>query len=66
MENEIRFYSLQEVSDLLGVNLVSIQRWVESGKLESAISEDGNRKFNVNQLSEFTKTYNISMKFLDK
>lgn len=64
MKNEIRFFTVQEIADLLGVSQSSIQRWADSNKLQCEICEGGNRRFSEKHLQEFSEKYNISMKFL--
>lgn len=64
MADNAKIYTADEIADLLGVNVSSVQRWAEWEKLKY-FSEDGIKKFNVDQLLEFASKYNISMRFLD-
>lgn len=61
---EEKMYTIGQIATLLGVNISSIERWVDSGKLHCDNFDDGHRKFSVDQLKEFAMTYNIAMKFL--
>ena len=65
MTDDTKVYTTDELADLLGVNVSSVQRWAEWEKLKYFSTEDGIKKFNVDQLLEFASKYNISMKFLD-
>ncbi len=56
---------MQEVAKMLGVSPLSIQRWVDSGKLKSNSSIIGEIEFSIEHLKEFALKYNISMGFLD-
>ncbi len=65
MADDTKVYTTDELADLLGVNVSSVQRWADWEKLKYFSTEDGTKKFNVDQLLEFAAKYNISMKFLD-
>lgn len=66
MKNENRFFTTQEVADLLGVSPSSIQRWADSDKLKCESTDGGHRKFSEEHLQEFAMKYNISTKFLNE
>ena len=59
------YYSITQVASLLGVNAASIGRWIDSGKLECSLGDDGTPIFTVQQLSDFADRYNVSMRFLE-
>ncbi len=65
MSHELKYYTVEEIAESLGVNVASVHRWADSGKLQYSNSEDGIKKFSTGNLSEFAVKYNISMKFLD-
>jgi excisionase family DNA binding protein len=44
-----------EAAKILGVNVSSIKRWTEDGKLECIKTPGGHRKFNIEQLTKFAK-----------
>ena len=59
MENE-KFYTSQEVADLLGLKLATIQKYVRDGKLK-AVRLGGSRKIiriSETDLKAFTETLN--------
>jgi excisionase family DNA binding protein len=60
----LKFFTVEEIAESLGVNVSSVQRWVDSGKLQCSYEGDA-KKFSVEHLSEFALRFNISMKFLD-
>ncbi len=66
MNNEICYFTAEEIAASLGVNVASVYRWVESGKLQHSAIEDGVKKFCLNNLSLFAEKYNISMRFLER
>ena len=61
---EEKMYTIDQIATLLGVNISSIERWVDSGKLKCFGSECSDKKFSTEQLKEFAMTHNIAMKFL--
>lgn len=48
-----RYISSEEVSNLLGVNVSTIKRWTDSGKLDCVITAGGHRKFLMRHVSAF-------------
>ena len=64
MGQKMKYYTAEEIAESLGVNVASVCRWADSGKLQSSDSEGGITKFSTENLSEFAAKYNISMKFL--
>ncbi len=65
MNQELKYYTIEEIAESLGVNAASVHRWTDSGKLQYSSIEEGIKKFSTGNLSEFATKYNISMKFLD-
>jgi len=53
MNKKILYYNSQEAAKILGVNVSTIKRWTDEGKLECIRSAGGHRKFIVSQLSNF-------------
>ncbi len=62
----MKYYTVEEIAESLGVNVTSVQRWADSGKLSYASIEDGVQKFCSENLVEFASKYNISMRFLSE
>ncbi|MDP1677688.1 MAG: helix-turn-helix domain-containing protein [Bacteroidota bacterium] len=60
----MKYYTIEEIAESLGVNVTSVQRWADSGKLSYASIDDGVQKFCSENLAEFASKYNISMRFL--
>ena len=48
-----RYISSEEVSNILGVNVSTIKRWTDSGKLDCVITAGGHRKFLMRHVSAF-------------
>jgi len=53
MSSEINFLSSQEAAKVLGVNVSSIKRWTDEGKLECIQTIGGHRKFQMDHLGNF-------------
>lgn len=53
MSKEIQYYNSQEAAKILGVNVSTIKRWTDDGKLECVRTAGGHRKFIMSQLSNF-------------
>lgn len=66
MNNEVSYFTAEEIAASLGVNVASVYRWVESGKLQHSAIEDGVKKFCSQNLALFAEKYNISLRFLDR
>jgi len=60
----VKYFTLEEIAESLGVNVASVHRWAESGKLQYSLMDDGAKKFSTSDLAEFAAKYNISMRFL--
>ena len=53
MNKDTNFLNSQEAADVLGVNVSSIKRWTDSGKLECIQTAGGHRKFLMSHLVKF-------------
>ena len=53
MNKDINFLNSKEAADLLGVNVSSIKRWTDSGRLECIQTAGGHRKFMMSHLVKF-------------
>ena len=62
MAEEINFLNSVEAAKVLGVNVSSIKRWTDSGKLECIQSAGGHRKFLMNHLIRFIEANDTSTK----
>jgi hypothetical protein len=65
MSQEMNYFTAEEIAKSLGVNVDSVHRWIDSGKLQYSIIEDEIKKISSNNLSEFAVKYNISLNFLN-
>jgi excisionase family DNA binding protein len=53
MTSGIQFLNSEEAANVLGVNVSSIKRWTDEGKLECIRTIGGHRKFQMNHLANF-------------
>jgi excisionase family DNA binding protein len=53
MESKTKVLNSEEAARILGVNVSSIKRWTDEGKLECIRSLGGHRKFQMDQLADF-------------
>jgi excisionase family DNA binding protein len=53
MPSDIHFLNSEEAAKVLGVNVSSIKRWTDEGKLECIRTLGGHRKFQMNHLGNF-------------
>jgi excisionase family DNA binding protein len=53
MNKDINFLNSKEAADVLGVNVSSIKRWTDSGRLECIQTAGGHRKFLMSHLVKF-------------
>lgn len=58
MASDIQMFNSQEAAKILGVNVSTIKRWTEEGKLECVKTAGGHRKFLMHHLSGFLKQNN--------
>ncbi len=49
-------YNSYEVADLIGVNVSTVKRWADSGKIGCYKTKGGHRKFHLKHLREFIKS----------
>jgi len=49
--------SSPEVARILGVNVATVKRWTDAGKLKCVKTAGGHRKFSMKQLAAFAKTH---------
>ena len=57
MRSLIQYLNSQEAAKILGVNVSTVKRWTEDGKLNCIKSAGGHRKFLMKHLSEFLADY---------
>ena len=62
-------YNSNQIAEIIGVNVSTIKRWTDSGKLECQQTIGGHRKFHLNHLRKFLKknqklSVNINLKHL--
>jgi excisionase family DNA binding protein len=55
VEQELHFLNSVEAARILGVNVSSIKRWTDDGKLECIQTVGGHRKFRMEHLANFVK-----------
>lgn len=53
MAGELRYFTSEEVSNILGVHVSSVKRWTDQGKLECTRTAGGHRKFLFSHLADF-------------
>lgn len=53
MDQNISYLNSEEAARILGVNVSSIKRWTDNGKLECIQTEGGHRKFQLSHLAKF-------------
>ena len=53
----IRHFNSIEVARILGVNVSTVKRWTEEGKLECIKTAGGHRKFLMAHLGDYVKNY---------
>ncbi len=53
MNSDIQYFNSEEAAKILGVNVSTIKRWTDSGKLECIKTAGGHRKFLMKQLADF-------------
>jgi excisionase family DNA binding protein len=56
METGIQYFNSQEAAKILGVNVSTIKRWTDGGKLGCIKSAGGHRKFLMEHLATFLET----------
>ena len=53
MPSDIHFLNSEEAAKVLGVNVSSIKRWTDEGKLDCIRTLGGHRKFQMDHLGDF-------------
>jgi excisionase family DNA binding protein len=53
MTSDLQFLNSEEAANVLGVNVSSIKRWTDEGKLECIRTVGGHRKFQMDHLAAF-------------
>lgn len=53
MKEEIQYFNSHDAAKILGVNVSTIKRWTDEGKLECIKSIGGHRKFTMDHFAEF-------------
>jgi len=53
MAGELRYFTSEEVSNILGVHVSSVKRWTNQGKLECIRTAGGHRKFLFSHIADF-------------
>ncbi|MCA9731202.1 MAG: helix-turn-helix domain-containing protein [Deferribacteres bacterium] len=53
MKEEIQYFNSHDAAKILGVNVSTIKRWTDEGKLECMKSAGGHRKFTMQHFTEF-------------
>ena len=48
-------YNSYQIAEIIGVNVSTIKRWTDAGKLNCRKTEGGHRKFHLNDLKSFIK-----------
>lgn len=57
MKTKVQYFNSQEAAKILGVNVSSIKRWTEEGKLECVKTAGGHRKFFLEHLANFLEQH---------
>lgn len=57
MTAEVQYFTSQEAASILGVNVSTVKRWTDEGKLRCIASAGGHRRFLIRHLSEFLKDH---------
>lgn len=58
MTTEVQYFTSQEAAMILGVNVSTVKRWTDEGKLQCIASAGGHRRFLLRHLSEFLQAHN--------
>ena len=53
MEDSIQYFNSEEAAKILGVNVSTIKRWTDEGKLECIKTAGGHRKFLMEHMASF-------------
>ena len=58
----MKYLNSKEVSGILGINISTLKRWTDSGKLGCEKTAGGHRKFTMQHIRDYYKTYSDSSK----
>ncbi|MBK53720.1 MAG: hypothetical protein CMG58_03810 [Candidatus Marinimicrobia bacterium] len=58
----MKYLNSKEVSGILGINISTLKRWTDSGKLGCEKTAVGHRKFTMQHIRDYYKTYSDSSK----
>ncbi|MGD9899330.1 MAG: B12-binding domain-containing protein [Calditrichaceae bacterium] len=58
MKRKIQYFNTEEAAVILGVNVSTIKRWTDSGKVECVKTAGGHRKFLIEHLKKFIEENN--------
>jgi MerR family transcriptional regulator, light-induced transcriptional regulator len=57
MEQNVNYLNSEEAARILGVNVSSVKRWTDAGKLECIQTKGGHRKFLMSHLAKFLEEH---------
>lgn len=57
MQTDVNYFNSKDVAKMLGVNVSSIKRWTDEGKLECIKTAGGHRKFILQHLASFIESH---------
>ena len=58
----MKYLNSKEVSGILGINISTLKRWTDSGKLGCEKTAGGHRKFTIQHIRDYYKTHSNSSK----
>lgn len=57
MQTDVNYFNSKDVANMLGVNVSSVKRWTDEGKLECIKTAGGHRKFILQHLASFIENH---------
>jgi len=57
MKSNIQYFNSEEAANILNVNVSTIKRWTQEGKLECEKTIGGHRKFTMQHLANFLRAH---------